>query len=154
MHSTATPTWLKRATLTLLFSTAINSAAWAQSPQPTTPKLDPTLIAGTTARLIDTAGQESRTVRQSDPLWNGALIGAGVAIAGGLLLCTTTEPWENCRDDVGPMLRIGAVGAAIGAGIDALIRKRTTIAGPGSSELYAAPIIGRGTGGMRMSVRF
>ena len=56
--------------------------------------------------------QTVQTVRESDSVLNGALIGAGVAVASGLFLCTRTEPWRNCRDDVGPMLRIGAVGAA------------------------------------------
>src|SRR5690242_18479088 len=62
------------------------------------------------------AAAESRQAnpRTSDSLLDGALIGAGVAIAGGLFLCTRTEPWENCRDDVGPIVRIGAIGAGVG----------------------------------------
>jgi hypothetical protein len=95
-------------------------------------------------------------VRQSDPLINGALIGAGAAVASGLFLCTLTEPWRNCRDDVGPMLRIGAIGAGAGIGIDALIRGRRTIyeAAPASTRLHATPLVGRRTAGLLVSVTF
>jgi hypothetical protein len=56
--------------------------------------------------------------------------------------------------DVGPMFRIGAVGAGIG--IDALIRGRRTIdeAAHRSTRLQAAPIVGRRAGGLRVSIRF
>jgi hypothetical protein len=49
-----------------------------------------------------------------DSILNGALIGAGVAVACGLFLCRRTELWENCRDDAGPIAGIAALGAAIG----------------------------------------
>jgi hypothetical protein len=83
-------------------------------------------------------------VRQSDSLLNGALVGAGAAIASGLFLCTRAEPWRNCRDDVGPMLRIGAIGAGVGIGIDALIRGRQTIYGADrGGSVRVAPVLGR-----------
>jgi hypothetical protein len=87
---------------------------------------------------------------------NGALIGAGAAVAAGLYLCNVTEPWENCRDDYGPMFRIGALGAGIGIGVDALIRGRTTIyeRERGATRLQAAPIIGRHAGGLQVSLSF
>jgi hypothetical protein len=87
---------------------------------------------------------------------NGALIGAGVAVASGLFLCRLTEPWENCRDDVGPMVRIGAIGAGVGIGIDALIRGRRTIyeAAHGSTRLHAAPVITRHAAGLQVSLSF
>jgi len=93
-------------------------------------------------------------VRRSDSVINGALIGAGAAVASGLALCSLTEPWENCRDDVGPMLRIGALGAGIG--IDALIRTRWTVyeAAPGSTRLHAAPIVAPHMGGLQLSLSF
>jgi len=94
--------------------------------------------------------------RHSDSVLNGALIGAGAAVAAGLYLCTRTEPWENCRDDLGPMLRIGALGAGIGLGVDALIRGRTTIyeRERAAARIQAAPIVGRHTGGLRVSLSF
>ena len=128
----------------------------AQTPQGTR-GLETTLIPGTTVWITDSGGREEKAqivgvsgdivtaaagdevrrlrmtdvmrvrVRQSDSVINGALIGAGVGVASGLFLCGLTEPWENCRDDVGPMFRIGALGAGIGIGIDALIRGRRTI---------------------------
>jgi hypothetical protein len=96
------------------------------------------------------------TVGRNDSVLNGALIGAGVAVASGLFLCTRTEPWANCRDDVGPMLKIGALGAGIGIAIDALIRDRRTLyeSADGSSRLLAAPIVGRRGAGLRLSLIF
>ena len=93
---------------------------------------------------------------RSDSLLNGALMGAGVAVASGLFLCTRTEPWENCRDDAGPMLGIGAIGAGIGVGIDALIRGRRTIyeSTPPSTLLRAAPLVSRGAIGLRFSMSY
>lgn len=66
------------------------------------------------------------------------------------------EPWENCRDDVGPMLRAGAFGAGVGIGIDALIRGRRTVyqAPPGATRLRVAPILARRGGGLRVSASF
>jgi hypothetical protein len=94
--------------------------------------------------------------RQSDSVLNGALIGAGVAVASGLLFCTTMEPWENCRDDVGPMLKIGALGAGIGIAVDALIRGRRTdhATASGAAEIHAAPVVGLDARGLKLSVRF
>jgi hypothetical protein len=93
------------------------------------------------------------TVRVADSLWNGAAIGAGAAVAGGLFLCTRTEPWRNCRDDAGPMLRIGAVGAGIGMAIDALIRKRVDQEADGR-RLDIAPLVSRRNPGILMTWRF
>lgn len=104
---------------------------------------------------LEAAG-EQRLERQSDSVLNGALIGAGVAVAAGLFFCTRTEPWENCRDDVGPMLRIGAIGAGIGIAIDALIRKRKPASAtvPEHLRLYVAPAVARGAGSLSVALRF
>jgi hypothetical protein len=104
-------------------------------------------------RLTDIVRVRART---SDALLNGALIGAGVAVASGLLLCRATESWRVCVDDAGPMLRIGAIGAAAGIGIDALIRGRRTIyeAAPGSVRLTASPVLARRAGGLRVSMTY
>ena len=122
---------MKRIAFTLLFVVSITSAASAQAPQ--------------------TSGA---AVRQSDSLLNGALIGAGAGVASGLLFCRMMEPWENCRDDFGSMLKVGAIGAGIGMGIDALIRKKVYQSASGAAEVYAAPIVGRRAQGLRLSVRF
>lgn len=178
--------WLKRIALLILLSGSAGSAVSAQTPQGAKPNLETILSPGMTVWITDSGGREEQTrivgvsgdivtttagddirrlrtmditrvrVRHSDPVINGALIGAGVAVASGLFLCRLTEPWENCRDDVGPMLRIGAVGAGIGIGIDALIRGRRTIydAAQGSTRLYAAPIIARHAAGLQVSLSF
>ena len=86
-----------------------------------------TVADGANTRRLDTTDVVRVRARRADALWNGALIGAAAAVATGLFLCNLTEPWENCRDDVGPIVRIGAVGAGIGIGVDALIRGRKTI---------------------------
>ena len=92
--------------------------------------------------------------RRNDSVLNGALIGAAVGVASGLLVCRSMEPWEVCNDP-GPLLRVGALGAAIGIGIDALIRKReVTYGSSGSTELQVAPLVGRGTKGMQLGLRF
>ena len=82
-------------------------------------------------------------VRQSDSLLNGALIGAGVAVASGLGFCTLMEPWENCRDDFGPMLKVGAIGAGIGMAVDALIRKKVYQTASGSLEVHTGALLQR-----------
>lgn len=92
--------------------------------------------------------------RQSDSLLNGALIGAGAGVASHLLVCRTMEPWDVCRSDFGPMLKFAALGAGIGAGIDALIRKNVYRSASGATAVHAAPLFGRRTTGLRFSVTF
>jgi hypothetical protein len=186
MRANGTSVSLKRIALLILFSASTGSAVSAQTRQGPQPNLETTLTPGMTAWITDSGGREEKTrivgvaggivtttagddirrlrtmdvmrvrVRHSDPVINGALIGAGAAVASGLFLCRLTEPWENCRDDVGPILRIGAIGAGVGIGIDALIRGRRTIyeAAPGSIGLYAAPIVARHAAGLRFSLSF
>ena len=115
-----------------------------------------TAVVGEDTRQLSTTDIVRVRVRHSDSVWNGALIGAGAAVAAGLYLCNVTEPWENCRDDFGPMFRIGALGAGIGIGVDALIRGRTTIyeRERGAARLQAAPIVGRHAGGLQVSLSF
>lgn len=161
-------------------------AASAQNARLTQPDFEDLVTPGMTVWITDSAGREERTrivsvsgdvittsagesvrrlsansltrveVRDSDSVLNGALIGAGAAVASGLFLCTRTEPWENCRDDVGPMLRIGAIGAGAGIAIDALIRGRRTIyqSDTGAARLLMAPVLGRDARGVQLSVRF
>ena len=139
---------LKRIVLLILFLASTGSTVWAQTPQGLTSKFDP--------KHLSTTEVLPARVRQSDSLLNGALIGAGVAVASGLFVCTRMEPWRNCRDDYGPMLRLGAIGAGIGIGIDALLfdRKTTHQPGPAPTRLRATPMIGRRAAGLHMSVDF
>ena len=113
-----------------------------------------TTIAFAILFSISTVTLASAQTRQSDSLLNGALIGAGAGVATHLLVCRTMEPWEVCRNDFGPMATFGALGAGIGIGIDALIRKTIYQSASGDTEVHATPIIGRRAKGMRFSVRF
>ena len=185
MCANGTSIW-KRIALLVLFSASTGSALSAQTPHAATGTLETTLIPGMTVWITDSGGREEKTrvvgvsgdivtttagdeirhlrttdvvrvrARHSDALINGALIGAGVAVASGLFLCTRTEPWENCRDDAGPIFGIGAIGAGVGIGIDALIRGRRTIyeAARGSTRLRAAPIVARHAKGLQVSLSF
>lgn len=122
---------MKRLALAFLLIMSIASVATAQTPQ--------------TSGVV---------VRQSDSLLNGALIGAGAGVASGLFFCTRMEPWDNCRDDYGAMFKLGAIGAGIGMGIDALIRKTVFQSARGAAEVRALPILSRREKGLRFAVRF
>ena len=111
------------------------------------------MIDSEAVRRASTTELAQTSRREFDSVLN-ALIGAGAAVATGLFLCTRTEPWENCRDDVGPMLRIGAIGAGIGIAIDALIRRRVPAGTTDATRLHAAPILARETRGVRVSLSF
>jgi len=115
-----------------------------------------TTTAGGKSRSLPTADIARVETLRSDSVINGALIGAGAAVASGLFLCTLTETWENCNDDVGPMLSIGAIGAGAGIAIDALIRRRVTVyeASRGAVRLLVAPLVASGEKGVQVSVRF
>ena len=181
-----TSTWLNYFALLLLFILATGSELSAQTAAVTHPTLEGVVSPGMTvwitesnggerkARIISVAGdvitasadgstrsfqigEVSRIrARHFDSVLNGALIGAGAAVASGLLLCTAMEPWENCRDDVGPMFLIGGIGAGIGIGVDALIHGRKTIyeAPRASARVRAVPIIGRHGAGFNLSFSF
>ena len=111
-------------------------------------------MASDAVRFTPTTALSQTARRESDSLLNGALIGAGVAVATGLFVCTRMEPWENCRDDVGPMLQIGAIGAGVGIAIDALIRRKVTSATPDAARVQVAPIVARERKGVRLSIGF
>jgi hypothetical protein len=106
-------------------------------------------------RLFRTTEIVRARVRKTDSIVNGALIGAGVAVASGLFLCRLTEPWEICWN-AGPLLQIGAVGAGAGASIDALIRGRTTIyeAAPGKTRVRLMPALALRSAGLQLSLSF
>jgi hypothetical protein len=111
-------------------------------------------LLSTSAASAQTPQTSTVTVRESDSLLNGALIGASAGVASGLLFCSLMEPWEFCRQDTGSMIKGGAIGAGIGIAIDAVIRKKVYQTASGAAEVYAGPIIGRRAKGMRLSVSF
>lgn len=184
MRARTTSPWVIRLALVVVFALH-GSAVSAQTPRGQQ-TLEELLVPGMTAWITESGGREEKTrivgvsgdtvtiesgdrtrhlrsadvrrvrVRRSDSVLNGALIGAGAAVASGLYLCNQIESWDICRRNVGPMLRIGALGAGIGIGVDALIRGRTTIydAASSSARLQAEPIVAPGAVGLRVSLGF
>jgi hypothetical protein len=177
---------LKRAARALVLVILSPAWALAQAPAPAAITPESVLRPGQTAWITTAGGEEQKTrivaaadglitlragdgirrltaaeirrvrVRQGDSLVNGAVIGAAVAVASGLFLCTRTEPWRNCRDDAGPMLRIGAIGAGAGIALDALIRgRRTVYEAPGpNAQMRVWPVLTADGGGVRWVVEF
>lgn len=96
--------------------------------------------------------------RRPDPLWTGAVIGAGVGLVPWIAWCApATESGETCGDNIGTTMLVLAVGAGAGAGIDALIQGRKTIylpTGRPSARLQLAPMLLRGVKGARVSLLF
>ena len=170
----------------VVLSISSGSPAWAQTDREPSTAPMPALEPGMSVWITDARGHQERIrlagisgdvltaagrgrirqihkrditriqVRRSDSLLNGALIGAGSGVASGLLICNLMEPWENCRDDVGPMFAFAGLGAAIGMGIDALRRDRAVVYDTTqvSTQFSAAPIVTRSGGGVRVSFRF
>jgi len=79
-------------------------------------------------------GEAVRIDLRGDSLKNGALTGAGVGLAIGLMMSAAC--WEECGGGVTVPMTLTAVGiyAAIGTGIDALITGRTPFWNAGSSQ--------------------
>jgi hypothetical protein len=98
-------------------------------------RLDPDsillLIGGVEHRLE--AARVRRIDRRGDSLRNGALIGAAVGVAMGLLAagmsdCPGTDPGGGCAGTRAAALVLSTgIYAAVGAGIDALVVGRTTV---------------------------
>ena len=153
---------LERIVLLVIFALT-SSAAQAQTIDHAQPNLGTAAVlsnavtAGADANppRLRTQDPQPVEVRVNDSVLNGALIGAGVAVASGLFICRAMEPWEICRNP-GPLLKSAAFGAGVGIAIDALIRGRKTVyePAPGTARLYAAPMIGRRAGGVQVSLSF
>lgn len=93
--------------------------------------------------------------RPRDPLWNGAAIGAGTALGLGLAYCIrASEGGETCDDRVDWLIALGAVGGAIGAGIDALLtRLAVHYRRPAPASIAVGPTISRWAGKTHVAVR-
>ena len=108
-----------------------------------------------------------RIDRPHDGLANGALIGLASGAALGFFAVLGEEARDcepgaffDCGDPSGAAyvaapLVIGGLGAAVGVGIDALIRRDPNLFQRGSaSRLTLAPAIGRGVRALNVSVRW
>lgn len=97
-------------------------------------------------------------IRRPDPLRNGALTGLGVGVGAGIAIVRAM-----CADgpDCGPSLQVGTaaagIGAAVGAGIDALLNKRGRVLYRSRQQtlsLRLSPLAGKDRQGILVSVRF
>lgn len=140
-------------TVVAVFST---NTLFAQSrdvtPRGSTAEVKLSAAASDELRRLQAAGGFRVEQRRNDSVLNGVLIGAAAGVVSGLAVCRMMEPWDVCLEPA-PLLRLGAVGAAIGAGVDALIRKRDVVELRGSQVLLA-PVAGPGAKGLRVAVRF
>ena len=95
----------------------------------------------------------TQIARPNDSLANGALIGFGTGAALGLLAATSCDNSSGCFEGPGwvayTTLLMGAMGAGVGVGVDALIR-RDRIVYPRKPRPQAriAPAIGPGVRGV------
>jgi hypothetical protein len=130
--------------LLVLFSLSVGTAS-AQSLRESAAR------AATSAAALERAQG-----RRSDPVLNGALIGAAAGVATHLVWCSAMEPWNICRNDFEGMLKFGALGAAIGIAADAVIREQraSSATSDQSKQIIASPLIGRRAGGVRVGVKF
>jgi hypothetical protein len=99
--------------------------------------------------FIDAAVRE---IRLSDPLWNGMLVGAavGTGLATWDYLIDPSEPGNGAIFSIA----IG-LGAAIGAGIDALRTGRLLYASPRQKpEIQAQPVISKRQQGVLVRILF
>lgn len=107
-----------------------------------------------------------RIDRPHDTLANGALIGFVSGAAYGLVAVVVDangdcepEGFFGCGDPtaaayvvIPPVL--GAIGAGIGVGIDALVHRDPTLFRRGDSRVIFAPLLGRDARGVSLSVRW
>jgi hypothetical protein len=102
--------------------------------------------------------------RIGDPLWDGALIGAGAGFGLGLLSMARCDAGLVCGAAAGPVVLIeSAVGAGVGIGIDALHSGRKLVylnreaaasRSRSKASVTVSPVFGRTGQGVMMSVRF
>lgn len=111
-------------------------------------------FAGTSRELTEKSIVKIRK-RQPDPLWTGALIGAGIGLALGATAAAFSEECSHNAGSgacVGPALSMGAIGAGVGVGIDALIQGRKVIYQAPGLSFHLSPMIAPGRVGIRVSV--
>ncbi|HEX5110990.1 MAG TPA: hypothetical protein VFV95_21210 [Vicinamibacterales bacterium] len=92
-----------------------------------------------------------------DSLWNGAIVGAGIGAMAGLAFGVLRE--DGCRACAGfnqPLVYgslFAAVGAGVGAGIDAMFARAAPVKS-GSSRVRVLPLLSKEVRGVAGWVRF
>ena len=103
------------------------------------------------ALVANSAAAQSITSSSRDPLWNGALIGAGVGIGSTAALDAVfcDQGFGGCDTPWRGYLILGGIGAGAGAGIDYLIGRNRD---PRTTSLRLAPILSPTHKGVRASL--
>jgi hypothetical protein len=109
----------------------------------------------------------TQIARPTDSLADGALIGLAAGAAFGVVAATagttdcdeSSEYWGPCfggpRFIIGSALIFGGIGAGIGVGIDALIRRNRVVYRRDTGfTARVVPIVGRGRTGAAMTIRW
>jgi hypothetical protein len=107
-------------------------------------------------RLFD--GAMLATVERPDSKKNGALIGfatGGVlgAVQGAVLVGAYGEPGSSYASAAALALVYGGIGAAIGPGIDAIVKGHTTIYAKSKITVSVAPVFNRQQKGVLLTLR-
>lgn len=123
-----------------------------------------TLVTRDRERRDVSYGTIFRIDRPHDGLANGAAIGLASGATLGLIAVLTEEAREcepagffSCGDPTAGAyvlvpLVIGGLGAGIGVGIDALVRREGNLYRRSAARVALAPALGRGVRGFRVSV--
>ena len=108
--------------------------------------------------------QMAQVQRVGDPLWNGALIGAGAGFGMGLLSMARCNAGLVCGAAAGPVILVeSAVGAGLGVAIDAMHSGRKLVYlnrdAAGTSwrsrpALTVSPVFGKSRQGVMVALRF
>ena len=123
-------------------------------------KLSPsslTLITGSGPRELRESDVATIRQRRSDPLANGAIIGA--LVGTGIAVTAIAVFWEHgdsARDAALGTAVYAGLGAAVGTGVDALIiGRRVVYRKPGAARnIGVSPLLLHGRRGAAVSVRF
>jgi hypothetical protein len=107
--------------------------------------------------MVFRADDVARVTRGGDSRWNGVAIGAGVGLALGMVsvIDTATANGDTIYA-VAALPFLAGAGAGIGFLVDWSIGRKETVWTAGGSRAHAeiSPIVGRGTKGVALSLRF
>lgn len=121
-------------------------------------------LSGANAGAPIPAGSITRIEQHGDPVWNGLAIGVGAGTLVALLAgrdevpCPDEDATNVCYDaKISSRLAGVAVGGAIGAAIDGLLRSRRPLyiaPGNGAMNLVIAPVATPKSAGVLISISF
>ena len=95
-----------------------------------------------------------RRVVVNDSLANGVLIGFAAGFASGAVIGWAAAAGESYEAVPGAGVVFGGLGAAIGAGVDGLFRRRINVSQPQSATFTVSPVVSPDRQAMLVSIRF